>query len=345
MIPRASACLLAITVVACVPARPDDSGDRSRADSGTDSNGAADTHTGDTDTGDTAAGRTCADLPWTQVELGWDFGCGIHTNGCVECWGSDALYNPVYKEPEVEAKFLAVHDQPYHDYENRERPSACVIDTDQRLTCWAMHDDHVVHETTEPVVDVAFGEYVDLAVLLTNGAMHAQGGQPAYPSVPGVLGPLVFGEGKLTAVRDGRLTQWDATGLGLEESDLGPVAEWLSYGFCWGSLCGIRYDGRGVLVRPYVSDWVEVFPAGSGWVALWSGPDSDYFLVQDSAGLVFVYDRVGGIASTTPWFTEPVVSVSSVQSASCGITADGWLECTGDMKDRFPPPGSYVLPR
>ena len=100
-----------------------------------------------------------------------------------------------------------------------------------------------------------------------------------------------------------------------------------------------------MLVHSYESDWVEVFPAGSVWVALWSGPDSDYYLVQDSAGLVFVYDRVGGVASTTPWFTEPVVSVSSVQSATCGITADGWLECTGDMKDRFPPPGSYVLPR
>jgi hypothetical protein len=342
---RHPACVLAFALATCVPAQPEDTGGRSRR--GSHSNGAEDTHTGDADTGDTVAERPCADLPWTQVDLGWDFGCGIHTDGCVECWGSDTLYNLIYREPEVEAQFLAVNDQSYHDYENRDYPSACVIGTDQRLTCWAMHPDHRIHETTEPVVDVAFGEYGDLAVLWADGTMTSQSGSREgrgwiYDPVSDVSAPMVNSSGQIIAVKNGRFVIWDIKYDGLEESDCGPVDVWSWYAPCNGAWCALDHDGGGWTLI-YEGEWKQILPAGGGWVAIWGNYWT--YLVQDAEGLVYEYDDHAGTLSATPWFSEPMVSVVGVQGASCGITADGWMECTGDMKDRFPPPGSYVLPR
>jgi hypothetical protein len=323
-----------------VPGQPDESGDRSRADSGTDSNGAADTHTGDTDTGDTAAERACTDIPWKQVEFGMDVACGLHLDGCVECWG-DPRGSILSGIPDVSAADLAVYYDYDHDLVAEDWPEGCVIDSNRRITCWAGEDYRAIATTTEPVADVAFGAYQAFAVLLADGEMVVQSSREPYPPIANVSPPLIFGYLDVAATQNGRLMNWRTGRPSLEETDLGPVELWSYYGECGGSLCGISRDGSGAMY--YSGAWHEIFPAGSGWVAFWS--HDHLYLVQDAAGLVYEYDDTTGIASTTPWFSEPVVSVAAVDETSCGITADGWLECTGDMKDRFPPPGSYVLPR
>ena len=35
--------------------------------------------------------RRCQDLPWKQVSTGMYVACGVHTDGCVECWGNEGV--------------------------------------------------------------------------------------------------------------------------------------------------------------------------------------------------------------------------------------------------------------
>jgi len=322
-----------LAVVACAPTQPD-TGVRPHPDSGV---GDSATDSG----GDSAVEPRCDDLPWKQVELSWRVGCGVHTDGCVECWGEDG--GP--ETPSVTAEFISVYEDYEHDLEaGTYYPSGCVIDSAQRLSCWAMDPYYSVQNSTDPVVDVAFGGYFQLAVLSPDGVLTAQTYQEPYPPVSGLQGPLLFGDGEIFAVRDGHLTQWRPEGNHPEEVDLGSLEEWRSYRLCFGYLCGIRSDGSAGFLR-YPMGWIDVpLPPGS-WMTL----SSTYheILLQDDQGWVYAYTYAdgGNILSDTPWFTEPMVSVEAVGEASCGITADGWLECAGDMKDLWPPPGSYLLPR
>ncbi len=337
---RSPVCALFLTLAACVPAQPHDTGVRSRSDSDADSNGQGDTDTGDRDTDDTASEATCADLPWKQVEFGMDVACGLHIDGCVQCWGGPRG-SILANIPDVSASDLAVFYDYRHDLEAEDWPEGCVIDANRRITCWAGEDYRAIATTAEPVADVAFGAYQSLAVILADGSMVVQSGREPHSPISDVSPPLIFADRAVSATRNGRLMIWQAGTPSLEETDLGPLDEWSWHVQCGGGLCGIRRDGSGEAY--YSGEWYEIFRAGSGWVAFWS--HDHVYLVQDAAGLVYEYDDTTGIVDPTPWFSEPVVSVASVDEATCGITADGWLECTGDMKDRFPPPGSYVLPR
>ena len=65
--------------------------------------------------GDTVRDSTCDDLPWSQVVAGSRQACGIHTDGCAECWGidgSDAFYE----------------DTGWTDYADQEAPSVPLAD-------------------------------------------------------------------------------------------------------------------------------------------------------------------------------------------------------------------------
>ena len=296
--------------------------------------------TAEQDTADTAEPQhTCDDGPWREVRLGFYSACGLHEDGCVECWGSTrwGVGTAIYATPAVSGVSIAMYQDPNNDFEAGASPAACAVEDNGVVTCWGAWDmDLFTPEHPDKLAkQVVFGDYGQFAILDQAGVLWAKGLSGEYSPVEGVSGTLSWGVG-VTAVRDGHVRTWSAEPTSLVEWDMGPVDDWSYYGICIWAFCGVRSDGAVGYRRSREDDFTVVQPPGSPWIAVYGD-----WLLEAPDHLVYAgYPEV----ASEPIFPEPAAQVDAKWEAACAVTFDGRLECSGLMHDTYPPPGSYVVP-
>lgn len=292
------------------------------------------------DTGDSGVEwHGCSDLPWTAVEVGYEVACGIHTDGCLDCWGTDdwGLWpHVIYDEPSIDAVDVSLRAAWTDDKVDSSRPFACAQDVFGQWTCWGeppTEDDSFPPVENASAVEV--GDYF-VAALSAEGLLQLYGWSNVI-EVENVGGELSVGTSTACAVQANDLWCWDEQAT-VPAIDVGAAADWRQYAMDINSLAGIREDGAVVSVSVPGNVEETCAPAGSPWTTVRRGY-CHAALVTDADG--YVYELA--TAEAGPVLAEPVVMFDVASHGMCGVTLDGWLECTGDFVDTFPPPGSYVI--
>lgn len=301
------------------------------------------------DTG--AAAEGCADNAWMDVSLGYYRACGVHADGCVECWGdvnADAVNDTAWTNyglldpPSVPARSVSVETSTIDDGE----PSACVVDADGEVVCWgrplltslpgqsgiarvqAQGRTEVVLQTTTGAV----GRYVwNRDTYMTDVVDLGQA--DAGKVWAGVAGTCVIQEHQLrcTSVYPEESFQLE----GVLSAGVG------YYGLCWSDLSGAlqcRVFGA------TSADEADVPPKGS-FRAPCVGTLASCAIDEGDRAVCF-----GSTSSPTGphWWTSPgdvpLEDLRCGPGGACGITADGKLHCFGDDSSVNRPPGSFVVP-
>lgn len=324
-----------IVIVACVAlacrSTTDDSRGGRRGDGIRDSNQGEGWH-------------TCPDGPWRTVEVGYELACGIHEDGCIECWGSEGWEgwpDSIYDEPDIDAVALTMRAGQGDSTHASRSPFACAVDSGGTWVCWG--DPGGSTEWDEPslvaaAVDVAVGDRF-LAMLDGLGHLSLRGWDYQLAvEVEGVDGPLVAGSTHACAAAGIDLVCWSYW----DEDQIvvvGPMDSWVQYTSDDSSLVGVRADGAVVEVDFYGVGERIVAPAGSAWVSV-RGSSYAYF-VSDAGGYVYSLAH----ADAGPRLPEPMATfdLSGYRYEICGVTFDGLMRCTRDYDEVYPPPGEHIV--
>ena len=152
--------LLHLSIACSHPSSPLDSGKGGGPDDTGDSGANPDTaETGDTDTGIPAAVVCDRTLPWSYVAAGASQTCGVHIDGCAECWGAgEDNMGPSYEwngeDRPPAGIYRSIHMLRYSDWTTGKHN--CGIQTDGTAVCFGRDN---YGETALPT-----GDYVDIAV-------------------------------------------------------------------------------------------------------------------------------------------------------------------------------------
>lgn len=307
-------------------------------DSGVDTSLPVDT--GDTtETGDTDSSPdplVCDPTsPWVQVSAGFQLTCGVHADGCGECWGrgdgsgvpdTGGAYN-YYGEDRVPgyrwAKIRTSSDGSYGPNH------ACGVTTEGDGWCWGRND-HLqcdvppgVYQDIVPLADSTIGILAE-GRLAAWGIYHTYAEAGVYVQLEGggYYGGAIDAAGALvtfhTAGGDTEYWEgiWSDLGMGAGacgiRSDLGGALE------CWYPTTGDGPSDDFPLANPPEGSFQDVCVTGSvGACAV------------DTAGELACFGADGDpITAGVP--TGPFVAVTCGTLHACALTPDGHVECWGE---------------
>lgn len=347
--------LACVTKPVDVPDTQEDTGgrDSSLVDSGADS-----ADTGETrDTGDSADsdGPVCADLPWTQVVAGVWLACGVHTDGCAECWahepwsdgvilhpdtGTGEVWNDYGDEYPPRDAFNQIDLVNYWGGANGGAFHGCGVRSDGTLACWGRNEWGESDAPAGTFQSVAVAEEFSCALDSTGSAI-CWGGAFGESYDLGVS--LV----SLSAGRDS-VGGLDASGaawtwrMDVDTIDaFEPLAAWAWIDVTWTN-CTVDMAGAA---------WCWASPWDPGSVDQ-EGPFSQVCHGGGYACGLDLDGRASCWGSLDPWHAEfpeaTYASLSCGWNLLCGLTEDGEAACVGnpwsvyDPVDYYRPPGSYV---
>ena len=114
----------------------------------------------------------CGDSPWIHVAVGYDLACGVHENGCSECWGRQTEGDDAEVPDDVVFQTLVL---PNWGEKDEDAYHACGLTTDGETRCWGRNE---TRQATVPP-----GDYVHLSLgsdttvgTLSNGDVRCWGG-------------------------------------------------------------------------------------------------------------------------------------------------------------------------
>ncbi len=300
---------------------------------------------------DTGTGvASCEDNAWIDFSLGIFRACGVHEDGCIECWGdvkADAVNDTgwtnygLLQPPAVAARSVSIEANTIDDGE----PSVCVVTSDDELACWG----RPLFPELPARADVARVQLRDDRDV-------------AIQSVDGAVGRFEY-----DWESDGTLV----TDLGL--ADAGKLWAGVS-GYCLVDDHELRCTSdqpedsfsRDNVVAAGVGVQSACWTDGDGKLdcrELW-GPYGEEVLAPPSGSFHSPCVSIMACAINTDdraecWYTaETPVPFRGHSSAAdvpltqlrcdfwgaCGITPDGQLHCWGNDTSMHHPPGSFVIP-
>lgn len=313
-----------------------ESGDTAETAETADTGETADT---DTDTGvDTAPPPCDRSLGWSFVACGYWQTCGIHTDGCAECWGRGQEdddtsgydtggryhWHGEDEPPDGTYTFLAMNASPM----TNETPNACGILDDGSALCWGSN--------RYGVNDVPVATYNALAVWeygaygLREDGLIEEWGYGLAP--PGEYTAMATGEYHAVFLQpNGELYQIPKAGLGEEAS---PAGTYTDVGMGNMYACAISTDGT-------ILCWDPDDPDNGPYESLTvNAPTGVWKDVCDLGGGDACALDIDGHATCWPHGDsypappdELFVQLACGASHACGITFDERLVCWGP--DRY----------
>ena len=290
----------------------------------------------DDDSGVMADSGPCASSAgWTYVAAGGHLSCGVHTDGCAECWGLDGLvsgedpYKSSYYDfgeqvpPDVAFQTISLVNFSAQNWGNQ----ACGLTADNAAVCWGRDD---AGQATAPEgsflqVDVAA---FNSCGLTTDGAVVMWGDQES-PALETTYQAIALGYSAGMAIEtSGDLAVWDSfSGSVLYEMD-GPVVDVAVSVFG----CAVWDDGT-------LDCWFPDDPSGLSYptvpagefVSVCAGHDFACAIGRDGLPVCFSYeDRHPEIIAA------PEIALTQVSCGvehACGVTPDHAIVCWGE--DRY----------
>ena len=304
-------------------------------------------HTGETDdsdTGEDTAPPPCdRTLGWSHVACGLYQTCGIHTDGCAECWGrgeeedtggydTGGRYHWYGEDQPPAGTYvaLAMNASPI----GPETPNACGILDDGSGVCWGSN--------RLGVNDVPEGTFIELAVWDEGaygvGSDHVvQQWGYGYPP-EGTFTSVATGEHSVVFLQeDGQLDQLSISGRTQETA---PPGTYVDIGMSDWYGCAIATDGS-------ILCWHTTDPENAEYEHLTTdAPIGDWVDVCNIVGAACALDRAGTAAcwdSTSPEIIPPsdeiFTKIACGAAHICGVTVDNRIVCWGwDVYGETTPP-------
>ena len=301
------------------------------------------------DTGATVA--VCSDNAWIDVSPGYFRACGVHEDGCIECWGdvkADAVNDTgwtnygLLEPPAVAARSVSVEASTIDDGE----PAACVVASDGHLTCWGLPL-VVSIPTAGGVSRIQLRDKYDAAIQALGGAVARYGYDGEMRETVAVdLGPadpgkLWSGEAGYCLIDGDQLRctgiigpEESFTRAGVTDASVG------AYDACWTDVHG-TLSCQALRVSYYPQ--VLAPPPGA-----FHSPCVFHMacaLNTDDRAVCWYSDELPvPFSGWTEAADVPLAELRCDWWGACGITPDGKLHCWGDDNSVHRPPGSFVIP-
>ena len=282
--------------------------------------------------------KRCADdRTWVQVSAGDIQTCGLHGDGCIECWGGD--------EEDGELNVADSGRVDWVDYGDDDPPNgtythiavsqyvsgsghACALDPEGRVSCWGGDD---VGQASPPqgtfvALSVNYGQSCGIRTDTSLACWGTWGEVDHLPTEPGftmiATGPV--GNGCAVNAR-GYVSCWQ-----YEERHPDQVGNFnavgLDYYVCGSSLDAPLYCWNASDGERFESDAV---PTGAGFAYVCQSSYSGrYGCVLAEDGHVECW---GGESHVPPETLFSQISCGSQHT--CGVTLDGGIECWGSCDD------------
>lgn len=278
--------------------------------------------------------------PWTYVDAGIQFTCGVHRDGCAECWGIGAEEDGTvgwdtgayhYQGEDLPPAQSFVRIDVLRDRSGAPwAPHVCGVLDDGSVLCWGNSEYGMSAPPHDTYVDVAVIAWATWGVR-RDGAVDVWGYKAASPPLSSVA--AVEGAGGVMVLDEaGQLSLWNTSGSA--EFDT-PTEQFIAVdlGHVFG--CGVTSIGDAVC-------WELDRPSSWGTTDLTahapSGPFVDVCLDWGASACGLRDD-----GSVTCW-SEPYdfVDLSDVPEGhvysqiacgwrhACAVTVDGLIECWGD---------------
>lgn len=330
-----------LLLLGCPPSPVDTGGGKEPTDTAADTN--ADS-AGESDSVpvDTAYQPNCdRNLPWKYVAAGLGQTCGIHTDGCAECWGIGREEdNPDDWEWEAGYQWEAEDRPPAGAYTSISMPvnsahgsaqHACGLLEGGIAVCWGQDEMGETEVVDGSYVALDVNEYATYAVG-NDGTVTTWGvaAPPVLTDVTAIHTEEYYG---LTLHVDGTLSQWYANAPSSPESV--PTLEGVYRAADIASFaCAISADGAIDCWAPQDLDWVE-----DPDMSLFQPPTGDFvdICIEDVA-VACALDSVGQVACWGDLLEladppQPVgvtfTQIACGYSHACGLTAEGEIVCWG----------------
>lgn len=271
-------------------------------------------------------------LPFRDLGMGANFGCGRDRGDRVRCWGDSALGQT--EVPTFEARRLFVTDA-----------GGCLYDTSGVLRCWGRTPNN---PPTQTLIDISLGSTHACGRTATNqircwGDNSENQASPIDPDTGNqITGRKVAVGGRHScALRNsGALVCWGEPLFGqLDVPTDGPYLD-LAAGSDWS--CALDVDGRvacwGRETRAAVTD----APSGAGFVAITAGAVHACALRADDTAVCWGDDLQVSPLPAPPG--ETWAQVAPGQTSTCGTTLDGEVLCWGASTRGQLIPGNENLP-
>lgn len=318
------------------PADTDSS--REETDTGeTDSHDTADSADSDSDTNiDTAPPPCDRSLGWKYVAAGYEQTCGIHTDGCAECWGRGEAES----HPELDTAWLYEwhgEDRPppgdyasismiaiLTDDPDPSTPNACGIMADGSITCWGSDETGINDAPAGSFVDVAVWPYTASAIA-TDGSAYQWGSEGSAPA--GSFLDVEGGFDALFLLTDGTLLQTYPNGTPHFDAPAGTYID-IGLGEWYG--CALKTDGS-------ILCWDQFDPENAEFEDMTTsaptGPFVDVCVANTSLGCAL--DAAGTVQcwpNASEWTAPTDESFTQLACGAwhaCGLTPDNRIVCWG----------------
>lgn len=326
-------CWFVVVLWSCAGAA-DDQKDSSLADTDTADTSSEDSGTDTTDTWDPLAPRCIGSGPWEAVAAGSFGSCGIHQDGCVECWTAvdTGPPNPGINDTgwgnrtgalvPPNGSYSTIAMMHYSGWEWR----TCAIRTkDAGIDCWGSDAWGAASPPSGMWVGLSLDEK-DSCALGTDGRLACWGaylglGDEAVHSVTSDYVQVSLGNFVTCGLAaNGRVDCWDI--------DLNDDSLWLSYPGPWTSMESLDTYLIGVTARgEYANNWdgnVDLRLARPLVDVCGSGLGLNNFCALDIDGHI----NCGGWWESYPP-RDIYTSLSCGYVHACGVTVDGRINCWG----------------
>lgn len=284
-------------------------------------------------------------LPWQSVEAGYYLSCGIHTDGCAECWGMGR------EDDRHEGE-----DSRYYDYHGEDAPPptsyveialvngsidgadgqhGCGIDLDGGVLCWGEDEHGQADAPAGEFVSVALNESASFA--LTPDGNVVGWGAALVPDGGPFLGMAINSYCNYFLLSDGTLSGW----YGYNPIDSPTeVFRAVSAGL-WP--CGIRIDDSVLCWSPDDPDQGETLsltldaPAGT-FADICVAGDAYGACVLGTDGIVQCWGD-GDLNTNAPPSDMVFSEISCGAAHACGVETTGEIYCWGfDRHGETSPP-------
>ena len=258
---------------------------------------------------------------YLDVTVGYDFACGLRTNGTVKCWGSYDTGGDGYSVLSEEID-IGTPDGSYSDLSADGYPCRLhALRSDGTIECWIWGERHYL---VVPDGDVPEGS--DQGYFVVSDGSDVPEGGDVVPE--GVFKSV---DGKCGIRADGTLACWGDPTV-VSDAPQGTFESVSAAGY---AACAIRADGTlacwGEPSSPVVSD------APQGTFESVSATGYAACAIRADGALACWGEPSSPVVSDAPQGTFE--SVSATGYAACAIRADGTLACWG----RKGPPGSQGM--
>jgi len=278
----------------------------------------------------------CEDRPWIDIATGDYLTCGVHDDGCGECWGRE--YRPRTDSGFEDNRDASVPTDVWSEIElpwylfGPDEGHACGLG-EEGLRCWGLEQGDEMSGPAGEFEDIALG-YQSTCGLQSDGGLQCWGTGPAPPD--GNFRKLTGGTGHCALTAEGEAVCWGAWGVttfpeaGVEDIAQDDDALWIvadGRAERWWVFTGTRtMAGRSALqIDDYGSDLC--------WGCYIR---TDGTLSCASAG-----------ASRRPAPDGTFTQLSCGWNHTCALRTDGHILCWGSVDDNpeawksYEVPGSY----